>query len=302
MITINDLSENLVNNSNSIFITIIIDFINDFIETFNILSKEEILKRINRLEYIGVEKDQYKVFDADATFGSGIYFYIALNSKYQDSPFSTIKSFMYHELIHCLSSHYEDNELKEGLCLGVNNGTLFDEIMTDYYAQLLLFRRKIYNYRRDIITIKPDYQEYIDSYRIGYNIFSSLGKTYDYIFRKDLMEAKFIDSRPFINKFNSLIKELNINSFDYNSFINEKDFHKRLFNISEIFVKYLISSYENNNIDKIEIMYDQKINCFINMLSKEKHQNIVVPNQQLTFYIYNELYKFVYKENKLFIR
>jgi len=302
MVTINDLSKNLVNNSNIIFINIIIDFINDFINTFNILSKEEILNRINRLEYIGISKNQYKVFDADATFGSGIYFYIALNSKYENYPQDTIKSSIYHELIHCVSSYYENNELKEGLCLDVNNGTLFDEIMTDYYAQLLLFKRNIYNYRRDIIANNETYQEYIDSYRIGYNIFSSLGKTYDFIFHNDLLEAKFVNLKRFIDKFNILIKELDINSFDYNSFINEKDYHKRLFNISEIFVKYLINFYEKNNIKRTEIIYDQKINCFINMLSKEQHNSIIVPNQQLTFYIYNELYKFIYKEDKLFIR
>ena len=80
MFTIDDLRENLVNNSDIYFINIVIDFLNNFYNTYKVLSKEEILERINKLEYIGYNKDQYTLEEDEyATFGSGIYYYVALN-------------------------------------------------------------------------------------------------------------------------------------------------------------------------------------------------------------------------------
>ena len=56
MFTKNDLSTNLINNSDQLFIDYIIDFLNNFYKTFKILDKDEILKRINVLDYVGYEK------------------------------------------------------------------------------------------------------------------------------------------------------------------------------------------------------------------------------------------------------
>ncbi len=299
MFTINDLSKKLVNNSDVFFINIIIDFLNNFINTYDILSKEEILYRINKLEYIGLSNELYRCDDSNATFGSGFYYYVALNKKNQNLDINMIKSYLYHELIHCLSDHYEKKKIVNGLSISINVGSLFDEIMTEYYSQILLHNENIINNQKKIIREDDNNKEYIYYKGSGYHRYMPLGVIYDYLFQNGLIKAKFIDNRLFIKKYNNLMNYLNINNLDYITFINETDFKKRFKNITMIFIKYLIYYYEKNNLNKKDIINDKYLLCFINFLSKEKIHDIIIPNRELYFYIYNELFKYIYKDEKI---
>jgi len=300
MFTKDDLSIELINSSDIYFINIIIDFLNNFYNTYKILTKEEIKEAINKLEYIGFSKNQYKIDSSEhATFGRGIYYYIALNNHYLNSDISVHKSYLYHELIHCLSS-YKDHH-KEVNGLNKDHITIFDEIMTEYYSQILLMNENINNYHIQVYEEDSNYKLYSSYYGNGYHLYMPLAKIYDYVFQNDLIRAKFINQKIFNKYFNELLKKIDINDFDYDSFINETDYKIRYYQITELFIKYLIYLYNNNGID-IKLMFnDKNISYFIELLNKEKINNIIMPNRELCLYIYDLINNNIYKEKKLII-
>ncbi len=299
MFTIDDVRENLVNNSDIYFINIVIDFLNNFYNTYKVLSKEEILERINKLEYIGYNKDQYTLDEDEyATFGSGIYYYVALNSKYKDDSYAKHKSYLYHELTHALSNHMEDKNEVNGLNTSFNDGLLLDEIMTEYYSQILLMNENINNFHIKVFNESKNYLLYSSYYGNGYHLYMPLAKIYDYIFQNDLLKAKFIDTRVFNHKLNDIINKANIN-FSYKDLVDERNYKKRYYQITEFFIKYLVYHYKSNNLDINLLPNDRDIEIYLSLINQEVINNITIPNRELYFYLYNEVYNSLYKDKKL---
>ena len=291
MFTKNDLSTNLINNSDSLFIDYVIDFLNNFYNTFKILSKEEILKRINILEYIGYEnKEKGYICDSDkACFGSGFYYYIAVNKNVTDK--NLIKAYLYHELIHCMSIHKENGKVVNGYNKIFHNNSIFDEILTEYYSQKLLVNEDI-NITNKYIYEQDDNYELSSTYNgCGYHEYMGLASMYDSLFLDSLLEGKFINNDIFINSLNNIIYSNNLN-MDYNSFINENDPQKRYEDITLLFINYLIDVYKDDPC-KEEIYKDYSIYDFMSYAPKEYIDNKEIPYRLLQTIINNEIHKFL---------
>lgn len=297
MFTKNDLSTKLINNSDSLFIDYIIDFLNNFYNTFKILDKDEILKRINVLDYVGYEnKENGYICNSDkACFGSGFYYYIAVNKDVTDK--TLIKAYLYHELIHCMSIHYENNKEINGYNKLFHNNSIFDEIMTEYYSQKLLVNEGI-NIENKFIYEKDDNYELSTTYNgCGYHEYMGLAGMYDALFLDYLLIGKFIDNNVFINNLNEIIYNNNLN-MDYNSFVNENDPRKRYEDITILFINYLIDAYKEDAC-KEEIYKDYSIVDFMSYAPKEYINNIEIPYRLLQSIINNEINKFLYSQKKI---
>ena len=297
MFTKNDLSTNLINNSDQLFIDYIIDFLNNFYKTFKILDKDEILKRINVLDYVGYEKKEngYICNSDKACFGSGFYYYVAINKEVTDK--TLIKAYLYHELIHCMSIHYENNKEVNGYNKLFHNNSIFDEIMTEYYSQKLLMNENI-NMENKYIYQKDDNYELSSTYNgCGYHEYMGLANMYNSLFLDSLLLGKFIDNNYFINELNNIIYNNNL-SMDYNSFVNENDPKKRYEDITILFINYLIDAYKNDS-GKEEIYKDYSIVDFMSYAPKEYINNHEIPYRLLQGIINNEISKFLGSQKKI---
>ena len=298
MFTIDDLSDNLVNNSSLIFINIILSFLNNFYNTYKVLDKEEILNRINRLEYIGYE-DKTKGYYCNtdkACFGSGFYYYIALNKNVNDK--NLIKAYLYHELIHCISLHYENNNLVSGY----NNETstnIFDEIITEYYTHKLLINENININNKFIYNKNNNYELYSEYNACGYHEYMGLGEMYYSLFLDTLLEGKLISNDLFINEFNNIVSTNNLD-LTYEDFITNKDPNKRYIDITILFINYLINCYRDDYC-KEEIIKDYSIYDFLSKAPKEKVDNNIVPCRLLESIIYDNINNFLSSQKKVLI-
>ena len=110
MVTEKDLNPELIEILSEQHKNIVIDFINSFLTTFKeCITREEILTRINRLEYIGFERQENigeRCGSADAKFISSSQ-KIIISNRHKTSENNIIKSLLYHELIHAISYHKE---------------------------------------------------------------------------------------------------------------------------------------------------------------------------------------------------
>ena len=110
MVTEKDLNPELIEILSEQHKNIVIDFINSFLTTFKeCITREEILTRINRLKYIGFERQENigeRCGSADAKFISSSQ-KIIISNRHKTSENNIIKSLLYHELIHVISYHKE---------------------------------------------------------------------------------------------------------------------------------------------------------------------------------------------------
>ena len=295
MFTRDDLSNNLINNSNKVFIDILLDFLNNFFNTYHILNRYEILKRINKLEYIGYE-DRTKGYICDddkACFGSGFYFYIALNRNVTDK--NLIKAYLYHELIHCLSLHIEDKKEINGFKKPFIFSPIFDEIMTEYYAHTLLQKENI-NFENKYIYEEDNNHKLYSTYNgCGYHKYMGLAKIYDFIFNYNLLKGKFVHNKSLINEINDLINNSDL-SLDYDEFINCDDPIKRYYDITLLFITKLKNNYNEDNKDNI--VDDSNITNYLELILKEDNGNKIKPYKEIDIMILNEIYKYLYSQNK----
>lgn len=295
MFTKNDLSNNLINNSNKVFIDILLDFLNNFFNTFHILNRYEILKRINKLEYIGYEIKEkgYICDDEKATFGSGFYYYVALNKDVVD--INLIKAYIYHELVHCMSLHIENNEEINGFKKPFINNPIFDEIMTEFYAHILLQKENIIFENKYIYEEKDEYKLYSTYNGCGYHKYMGLAKLYDFIFNKNLLKGKFVHNKSLINEINSISFNNNLD-IDYNEFINCDDPIKRYYDITILFLNKLKNVYGDN---KDNIVNDINIKKFLDLVLQEQDHFKIKPYKDIDIMVFNEIYKYLCSQNKI---
>ena len=297
MFTKNDLSNDLINNSTSFYINILLDFLNNFYNTYKILSRKEILNRINRLEYIGFEnRDNGYICDDDkSTFGEGFYYYVAVNKNVDNNDL--IKAYTYHELIHCLSIHKENRKQINGFKSPFILNPIFDEIMTEFYAHTLLVKENINIQNTYIYEENSNYKLYSEYNGCGYHKYMGLAKIYDYIFNRNLLRGKFIDNNDLINEINNISFNNNLD-IDYKEFINCDDPIKRYYDIALIFISKLKDTY-NFNGNKEQIVNDEHINTFLDLILKEQDSFSTKPYKDIDVMIFNEIYKYLCSQNKI---
>lgn len=304
MITENDIREELRRKMSSNILKIVIEFANNFLNTFNgILSKEELLNRINSLNYIGFERKQLgeDCGEADGKF-YGQAKRVVISSKHLNSTYNEIKSILYHELIHAASYHKErnldsfeknDEIYRTGLTRGkllfdVNNhrnffdeGVWLEEIMTEYYTSQMLKNEKIDYSGEYVIGSCGNFVEYqiVEYHGHGYINIAALGEIYDYIFGKAMMKAKFVDGNELRESFNRTFKNTSI--FDnqqgilpFSQFAADKDVMGRYITACMMFGFLLKNKYKKSkktmSID--DLVNNPEIDGFLRMLVKIKDE------------------------------
>ena len=331
MITENDFNPALIEIMSEQHKNILIDFTNNFFETFSrCISKEELLARINRLKYIDFERQENmdeRCGSADAEFNSS-YQKIIISIKHKNSDANIIKSLLYHELIHAVSYHSEKNldscfdqyrTNRTGLNRenvkfdaeydgpGFDEGELFEEIMTEYYNTVLLQKEEIdFN---GTITLK-NYcfdQDYAEYHGTGYYNIAALGQIYDFLFGEELIKAKFHDGNNFRKAFNDLFDNTEIfaNVFNnlefkipsYSKFVAQRNTMERYRTACKLFVELFKQKYKNNISDISDLLKNNDFNIFLNMLVKtrNKFDKSTKINEEL-FLLTKELQKSIVSE------
>lgn len=306
MIKENDFNPVLIENMLEQHKNILIDFTNNFLTTFNgYISKEELLERINRLKYIGFERQEFldeRCGSADAEFNSS-YQKIIISSKHKNSDENTIKSLLYHELIHAISYHSEKNldsclnqyrTNRTGLNRenvefdpeydgpGFNEGELLEEIMTEYYNIVLLQKEGIDFNGTSILKNDCFDQDYVEYHGTGYYNIAALGQIYDFLFGKELLKAKLHDGNDFRKKFNELFDNTEIfaDIFNnegfkvpsYSKFVAQRDTMDRYQSACKMFVELFKQKHKNNINDITDLLQNNDFNTFLNMLVKTRNK------------------------------
>lgn len=306
MITEYDFNSSLIEIMSEQHKKILIDFTNNFLETFcDCITKEEILERINKLKYIGFERQENideRCNNADAEFISSSQ-KIIISKRHKSSDEKVIKSLLYHELIHAISYHSEKNldssfnqymTNRTGLNReivefdseydgpGFNEGELLEEIMTEYYNTVLLKKEGI---DFNGISVLNNYcfdQDYVEYHGTGYYNIAALGQIYDYLFGKDLMMAKLHDGNEFRRRFNELFDNTEIfaemfsnEEFkvpSYSKFVAQRNTMGRYQTACKIFIELFKkeNKHKINNIN--DLLKNSDFEKFLNMLVKTKNR------------------------------
>lgn len=318
MITENDFNQELRNSMTSEFKSILIDFVNNFLNTFKgILTKEEVLDRINALKYIGFEgtNPNYLYFkcsgNQDARYENEMIHEIIISKRHINSDKRIIKSLLYHELLHAVSEHIEKDEdtllsgrmwrtgLKREVVPyksgepGFNETEILDEIMTEYYNTIMLKNEGIDLDNRKILNSNCFFENYVEYHGTGYIEMAELGRIYDLMFGEELMKAKFIDGNEFRKKFNEIFKDTNVfaNIFNdegydvpnYSKFVAQRDVIERYKTACKMFVVIFKNKHmgDINSID--DLLGNEEFQNFLNMLVKtrSKIDNSTKVNEEL---------------------
>jgi len=306
MIIKQNFKQELIDTMSEQHINILIDFANNFINTFgNRMTKEELLKRINKLNYIGFEGDIQtisKCGSANAIFSSAENI-ILISKKHKGSSDNIIKSLLYHELIHCISHHSEKNlDAINNNCYlartglnrsglefdskydgpGFDEGDILEDIMTEYYATIMLKKEGIdFNgtYTLNKYNLSEDYVEY---HGTGYMEIAALGEIYDFIFGDEIFKAKFYDGNDFRKKFNATFKNTNIFDDDFNDleyevpayskFVAQRGPMERYKTACHIFVHLFKEKYKNSINEVKDLLNNKNFELFLSMLVKTRNK------------------------------
>lgn len=304
MVTERDLKPELIEIISEQHKNIIIDFINNFLTTFkDFITKEEILARINRLEYIGFERQENikeRCGRADAKFISSDQ-KIIISIRHKKSESNIIKALLYHELIHATSYHKEKDldsiynkyeTYRIGLNRGIvdldeeydgpgfSEGELLEEIMTEYYSTVLLKKEGIDFNGVSILNNYCFNQDYVEYHGTGYYNVAALGNIYNFLFGNELLKAKLHDGNNFRNKFNKIFDETDIfndifNDEDfkvpsYSKFVAQRDIMGRYKIACKMFVE-IFKRKNSGNIKSItDLLNNRDFNTFLNMLVKTR--------------------------------
>ncbi len=306
MITEKDFNATLLEKMSVQHKSILIDFANNFLETFGgSISRDELLTRINELNYIGFEKQENldeKCGSADAVFKSSCQ-KIIISSRHINADANTIKSLLYHELIHAISYHREKNldscfnqyeTYRTGLNRqivefdaeydgpGFDEGELLEEIMTEYFNTVLLQKEGIDFNGSSVLNNYCFDQDYVEYHGTGYHNIAALGQIYNFLFGEELLRAKLHDGNDFRKKFNELFDNTDVfkdvfNDEDfvvpsYSKFVAQRDIMARYRTACKIFVEIFKKKYKNEINDITDLLKNPDFDTFLNMLVRTKNK------------------------------
>lgn len=279
---------------------ILFNFIKTFQEVYpGVISKEEIIARINKLNYIGFETEEKKLSqDVDGEFFEGGQYSneILISQKHRNDTAEVIKSLIYHELIHAISSHSEIDKdynsslpnirtgLKRDYALFnsantddfIEESEILEEIMTEYYNTQLLKHEGIDLSGKHVIESFCFGRTYVEYYGTGYHSIANLGQIYDYLFGGELLKAKLVDGNSFRTQFNEIFKDTdifyNIMEEDfvssYSRFVNERNSIERYKTACKMFMEMLKQKYQVSGFDINTFLNSSEIELFRGMLIK----------------------------------
>ena len=301
MTTLEHINGNIIANIGDLEKQILIDFINSFTAVFsNVMSQEELLNRLNKLKYIGFENDgRYGrvSVSADAHFDPSISV-VLLSNKHKTTDANNLKSLLYHELIHAISRHAENdldlgfidnNQERTGLdrttaeFMIIEKGEeagILEEIMTEYYNTLLLQHENIVLGGEHIIESNCSENDYVEYHGTGYEHLAGLGRIYDFLFGDKLKYAKFMDGNEFRKSFNEffsntgIFEELysDVEMSPYAKFVAQTLPNDRYKIACKIFIAMLKNNYNNKEFRIEQILNDKSIKQFMSMLIKTRNK------------------------------
>jgi len=301
MVTLEHINSSILSNIGDLEKQILIDFINSFSAVFpNVMSQEELLNRLNKLKYIGFENDG--VYGrvsrtADAHFDPTVNA-VLLSNKHKTTDLNKRKSLLYHELIHAISRHSENdldlgfndnNQERTGLDRttaefmiiekGEEEGIL-EEIMTEYYNTLLLQYENIVLGGEHTLESNCSENDYVEYRGTGYQHLAGLGQIYDFLFGDKLKHAKFIDGNEFRKNFNDFFSKTGI--FDelyqkvemspYAKFVAQTSPNDRYKTACKMFVAMLKNNYSNQEFRIEQFLNDKSIAQFMSMLIRTRNK------------------------------
>ena len=318
MITINNFNDELISTMSDYHKKVLVDFANNFLDTFgDCISEEVLLNRLNKLKYIGFERpeniiERCNTCDAQFIEGKNPLVVISLNNK--NASEEKIKSLLYHELIHAVSYHYErdlDSKYNQyptyriGLFResveydtdgpGFSEGSILEEIMTEYYNVVLLQKEGIdfngtYTLRRDMFT-----EDFVEYHGTGYYLTVGLGQIYDLLFGKKLLMAKLHDGNDFRTEFNEIFNKTDVfkGKFEdedcevpsYSKFVAEKNVYDRYSSACKMFITLIKEKYKDqiNNIN--DLLQLEDLSKFMSMLIKTRYRGDDNANIQSYLYL-----------------
>ena len=197
----------------------ILDFCNTFQRTFpNILDKDTLLSKINKLGSLTFNNSLLKgEITGETKYESPVKIEILPNMSDRDERNST-----YHELFHLISYKgfekglYEDGMLEyEDELYTEHNG--FDEIMNEFYTiKMLENEGRFLDGKVELTTpTKSNMTRIVAPQKgNGYIPIEPLAEIYDRTFGRDLLKAKLLDRKPFMDKFNKEFDGLNIGTME----------------------------------------------------------------------------------------
>jgi len=320
MITRNDFKLELINSMDEKFINCLVDFANSFMTIFpDLMKKEVLINRINDLKYIGFENDTFTCKEKDNGVHDINKSTIIINKKFINDSTNVIKAILYHELIHALSVHSEkDLDLnfnfettrgglnrtvaKDDIIIerGQENEVL-DEIMTEFYCTQLLKYENITIKDKYVLQCKNFEKDYVESLGLGYIDFAALGPVYDFLFGKQLFQAKFYDGNNFRTWFNEIFSEVgslkdSLNDYKitkYNSFVSDKNVFNRYTTACEFFKILFKNKYNNNQMNLNELINNNDIQYFISLMIKSVDKmEIDTPKIKDEFYFMLEKFEY----------
>ncbi len=299
MISEKDFSEELLNNITDDFKKILVDFANNFLDTFGKnVTKETIIKRINALKYIGFQNDEpYIDKDTDAAYIHGIGS-IFVSNNFKNADPNTLKSLVYHELIHAMSYHIEKaNDIVNTPTIGVSGlwrdsvyfdpeydgpdideGCTLDEIMTEYYNTVLLQKEGI-DFNGEFVFKCNFYEkEYVEYHGTGYQDLAALGQIYQSLFGEELFKAKLYDGNDFRTKFNEFFDKTEIFKDigndapfklpSYSKFVGQREPIDRYRTACKMFAEIFKSKHKDDITNIDQLLNNEEFNNFMNMLIK----------------------------------
>ena len=305
MLTEKDFNSVLIDSMKKQHINILVSFANSFLREFgSVITKDELLKRINKLKYIGFKRPgKYDVVgSADAMYVSSEQV-IIISDKNKDKEEKIIKSILYHELIHAVSYHKEKNLdssinqyefYRTGLDRqyvefntssdkpGFREGELLEEIMTEYYSTVLLKKEEI-DFKG--IYVLESYcfdEDYVEYHGAGYQNIAALGQIYDFLFGEELLKAKLYDGNDFRMKFNNMFDSLDVFAHcftdegfkvpSYSKFVAQRSVMDRYESACKMFVEIFKKKYGANINSISDLFKNEEFNTFLNMLVKTRNR------------------------------
>ena len=189
--------------------------------------------------------------------------------------------------------------------------------MTEYYNTVLLQREGI-DFKG--ICILQNYcfdQDYVEYHGTGYYNIAALGQIYDFLFGKDLLQAKLHDGNGFRTRFNELFDNTDVfddffNNEDfkipnYSKFVAQKNVMGRYQTACKMFVVMFKQKYKNSINNISDLLNNADFNTFLNMLVKTRskfdasikiNEDLFLLTKELEKNLVTELFGSEMKDNK----
>ena len=283
MITKNNLPTQLKTNTTQDLLDIVVKFTNTFHDLYHtIIDEQTILKKLETVNCICFDNSPMNKIILDkncnASWTASDH-QITISAKYQGNSTKELKLLIYHELMHVLTERTVTNQENNYQNPVDKTGEIFDEIMTEYYANQLLEKEK--NHIGGTYMLKNEMQQdFLVHYDgMAYQEYGQLGAIYNLFFGDQLLRARLFaeEEQKFIHDFNLLFCHTDFNqnhatdNIPYINFINETNPLKR-FDVALNMLSTLINHQGfKKHLKEINLTQKEFIKKFGKLLPTDKN-------------------------------